>query len=110
MIYVFDLDGTLCTHVEDGDYRKAKPIKERIKKVNKLSKEGHNIVLYTARGMGRYQGNAWKCNQEFRDLTERQLKEWDVTYSQLILGKPSGDFYIDDKGIKDGDFFADDSR
>jgi len=22
----------------------------------------------------------------------------------------SGDFYIDDKGIKDGDFFADDSR
>ena len=50
MIYVFDLDGTLCTHVEDGDYRKAKPIKERIKKVNKLSKEGHNIVLYTEIG------------------------------------------------------------
>ena len=27
-------------------------------------------------------------------------------YHQLILGKPSGDVYVDDKGIKDGDFFA----
>ena len=28
-----------------------------------------------------------------------------VKYTDLILGKPAGDKYIDDKGIKDEDFF-----
>ena len=110
MTYVFDLDGTLCTHVEDGDYRKATPIKKRIKKVNKLSKEGHSIVIYTARGMGRFEGNIWKCHNEFFFFTQKQLKGWGVLYHKLVLGKPSGDFYIDDKGINDETFFADDTR
>ena len=35
------------------------------------------------------------------------LYDWGAKYHQLFLGKPSGDFYIDDKGIKDKDFFAD---
>jgi hypothetical protein len=26
-------------------------------------------------------------------------------YDQLIMGKPSADFYIDDKGVKDKEFF-----
>jgi len=30
---------------------------------------------------------------------------WGCKYHQLFLGKPSGDFYIDDKGINDTDFF-----
>ena len=30
-------------------------------------------------------------------------------YDQLIMGKPSGDFYIDDKGMSDEDFFADET-
>ena len=38
-------------------------------------------------------------------LTEEQLERWGVKYHQLFLGKPSGDIYIDDKGIKDEDFF-----
>ena len=63
MIYVFDIDGTICTKVEDGDYSKAKPIKERIKIVNKLYDEGNTIIFQTARGMGR-SGNsqAFACN------------------------------------------------
>ena len=43
---------------------------------------------------------------KFYDLTREQLNNWGVKYNQLFLGKPSGDVYIDDKGIKDEDFFG----
>ena len=47
MTYVVDIDGTLCT-LTDGDYKKAKPNKKRIEKINKLFKEG-NTVYYIQR-------------------------------------------------------------
>ena len=50
MIYVFDIDGTLCTLVNNADYKKAQPLPNRIEIVNKLYDEGHYIKLYTARG------------------------------------------------------------
>ena len=105
MTYVFDIDGTLCTLV-DGNYSQAQPLTERIKKVNKLATTGHTIVLHTARGMNRFEGNTFKCHSEFYLFTERQLKKWGVMYDQLIMGKPSADFYIDDKGVKDEHFFV----
>ena len=55
--------------------------------------------------MGRHQNDAQKAIEEFYDLTKKQLEDWGVEYHQLFLGKPSGDYYIDDKGIKDEDFF-----
>ena len=109
MTYVFDIDGTLCS-LTNNDYNMASPFKNRIKKVNKLYAEGHTIVLYTARGMGRFDGNRWKCHNEFFFFTEKQLKGWGVRYHKLIMGKPSGDYYIDDKGINDEAFFADETR
>ena len=32
-------------------------------------------------------------------LTKTQLKKWKVKYHKLILGKPSYDLIVDDKGI-----------
>tara|TARA_R110000744_G_scaffold186598_4_gene306000 strand:+ start:6173 stop:6499 length:327 start_codon:yes stop_codon:yes gene_type:complete len=104
MTYVFDIDGTLCTNTH-GDYQSALPLENRIKKVNQLFDEGHKIILLTARGMGRSHNSAAYADKAFRKLTEEQLERWGVKYHQLFLGKPSGDFYIDDKGIKDEDFF-----
>jgi hypothetical protein len=60
--------------------------------------------------MGRYENNANLAIQKFYSLTKSQLEEWGVKYHELVLGKPSGDIYIDDKGIKDGDFFANELR
>jgi hypothetical protein len=104
--YVFDIDGTICDKNNNDDYDKSFPYLSRIGLINKLYDEGNVIVFHTARGMGRHNNNAQLAIQEFYALTEEQLKEWGVKYHQLILGKPSGDIYIDDKGIKDGDFFA----
>lgn len=104
--YVIDIDGTICS-VTDGLYQNAQPKKERILKVNKLYDEGNYIIFHTARGMGRTKNNAEKAKELFYSLTEDQLKSWGVKFHELQLGKPSGDFYIDDKGIKDEQFFAD---
>ncbi len=104
MIYVFDIDGTICT-LSSGEYTNAKPITYRIVKINELYDKGHTIILNTARGMGRTNNNAPLADTLFRDLTEVQLKKWGVKYHKLFMGKPSGDIYIDDKGEKDEDFF-----
>ena len=106
MTYVFDIDGTICTKVTDGDYSKAKPYLNRIKTVNRLYEEGKVIIFQTARGMGRTGNDQKKSIEMFYDFTVKQLESWGVKYHKLFLGKPSGDKYVDDKGIKDEDFFT----
>jgi capsule biosynthesis phosphatase len=104
MNYVFDLDGTLCTNT-NGDYKSASPLTERILHVNKLYELGHTVIIFTARGMNTYSGDIKKVYEIYYDFTKNQLEKWNVKYTQLILGKPAGDIYIDDKGVKDEDYF-----
>ena len=104
MNYVFDIDGTICT-LSDGKYENSQPIHTRINEINNLYDKGHYIIFYTARGMGRYNNNLYLAHENFYDFTFNQLNNWGVKFHKLILGKPSGDIYIDDKGIKDVDFF-----
>ncbi len=106
MKYVVDIDGTICTSVTDGNYANALPIYDRIDKINKLYDEGNYIVYLTARGMGRHSNNADLAKARFYDITELQLKLWKCKYHELFLGKPSGDFYIDDRGVNSDEFFA----
>ena len=104
MTYVFDIDGTICNNTY-GEYEEAKPNKERIKKVNTLYEEGHTIFMLTARGMGRSNNSQVFAERLLYKFTKKQLDEWGVKYHRLFMGKPAGDFYIDDKALKDRDFF-----
>lgn len=108
MKFVVDIDGTICTINELG-YENAQPIKERIEKLNKLYDSGHTVVYFTARGMGRTNDNEEEARKLFYDMTKKQLELWEVKYHILLLGKPSGDIYIDDKGINADIFFKSDS-
>ena len=56
--------------------------------------------------MGRHNNNQELAHREFYDFTKSQLDKWGVHYHELFLGKPSGDVYIDDKGVSDGQFFG----
>ncbi len=95
MIFVFDLDGTLCDTTA-GQYGDAKPNEKRIEQVRNLHKDGATIVISTARG------KIWA------DFTRRQLYDWNVPFNVLSVGdKPYADFYIDDRGINALDFFGD---
>ena len=104
MKYIIDIDGTICKEI--GEVIGREPYLDRIVKINKLYDEGHNIVYLTARGMGRYNNNADLAKKEFYEFTEIQLSLWGCRYHQLFLGKPSGDLYIDDKGINANEFFS----
>jgi len=106
MVYVFDIDGTICVN-SNSDYENSIPLDDRIKKINRLYDEGNTIVFQTARGMGRSDNSSAFAYAKFFEMTEQQLHEWGVKYHSLFLGKPAGDFYIDDKGIRDEDFFTD---
>lgn len=95
MTYCFDIDGTLCTNTE-GRYALARPFRRAIARVNALHRQGHRILLCTARGSST--GIDWKA------LTRRQLKAWGVRYHELHFGKPSADLYVDDKAVNARDW------
>ena len=108
--YCVDIDGTICTPTVGRDYHKAEPWKDRIKVLNKLYDEGNYIIYFTARAMGRFADlphsvASVKAKEVLFDLTIQQLEEWGVKYNELIMGKPHADYFIDDKGVKDEDFF-----
>jgi hypothetical protein len=69
----------------------------RITRVNSLYDSGHTIIFHTARGA--------ISGVDCQSLTEMQLHKWGVKYHKLYMGKPFADFYIDDKGLSDIDFF-----
>lgn len=85
--YVIDLDGTLTKERPEDHtcYKDAVPDERMIAKVNLLYAQGNKIIIETAR---------WRQDEEF---TKKQLKEFGVNYSELVLGKPLGDYYIGDK-------------
>jgi len=110
MRYCIDIDGTICTPTVGRDYHKAEPWQDRIKVLNKLYDEGNYIIYFTARAMGRFADlphsvASVKAKEVLFELTKQQLEEWGVKYNELIMGKPHADFFIDDKGVKDEDFF-----
>jgi len=92
MIYCFDIDGTICSSVNNSDYLTAEcfPIVKTL--INKLYDQGHTIKIMTARGS--VSGKDWT------DVTKNQLNEWGIKYHELITNqKPNADLFIDDKGI-----------
>lgn len=99
MKYIVDIDGTICNNTH-GDYENAIPFKNRIKHFNRLYDEGHEIHYLTARGSN--------SGLDWAELTYKQLSDWGVKYHSLKLGKPSYDYWIDDKAINADRYFDED--
>jgi len=97
MIIYVDIDETICHCKEERNYSDAIPIEQNIKKINTLYKQGNTIIYWTARGTG--SGIDW------REVTEKQFKDWGVKYHELKFGKPIYDLFIDDKNINSERFF-----
>ncbi len=90
MIYAFDLDGTLCTETKNQQYKKAKPILQMIRLVNKLYDKGNIIKIFTARGQ--------LSGDDFTKITKKQLKKWGVKYHEFHW-KTAAHVYVDDRSI-----------
>jgi len=101
MLVFVDIDKTICNfpsnkidyHTNSAPiYKDAQPIPENIAKVNKMYDQGHTIVFWTARG-------CFNHSSDIFDLTMNQLKQWNVKFHELRLGKPFFDILIDDRTI-----------
>ena len=88
MKVIIDLDGTICSEEKQFSRALAK-IKDGAKEcLEKLREKGYKIIIYSARTWAEY------------EMTENWLKENKVPYDQIILGKPQGDYWIDDRAIR----------
>ncbi|WP_338871040.1 HAD hydrolase family protein [Spirosoma sp. SC4-14] len=87
MQLIIDLDGTICTEEKTYSRSMAKLLDGARENVNRLYDEGHTIIIYSARTWMEY------------EMTTHWLQQNGVKYHQLILGKPIGDFWIDDRAI-----------
>jgi len=85
---VVDLDGTICTEEKTYSRSLAKPINKAVESLAKLYEQGHTIIVYSARGWQEY------------EMTSEWLKNHGIKYHQLVLGKPIGDAWIDDRAIE----------
>lgn len=96
MIYIVDIDGTICKSTKP-DYNTAVPLVDRIAKINKLFDEGHQVYYWTARG--------GTTGIDWSELTKKQLDSWGCKYTGLNMNKPVYDMWIDDKAINSEVFF-----
>lgn len=94
--YIVDIDNTICKTM-GSDYESSVPYDHRILALNKLYDAGHKVIYWTARG-----GNSGK---DWALLTYAQLDAWGVKYTELKLGKPSYDIWVDDKAFNADSFF-----
>jgi hypothetical protein len=82
-----DFDKTLTKGEEEYISERAeKPNEEMVEWVNYQYRQGHTIIVWTAR--------PWEAAQE----TVARLTEWGVDWHGLRMEKGHADVYVDDKG------------
>jgi len=92
---VVDIDGVIATGTVEKvyseaagwAYEKCEPIMSTIDALRGLKAEGVRIVLHTSR---------WSKDE---DVTLQWLGRFKVPFDELVMGKPSGDLYIDDRNF-----------
>ena len=99
MIFCFDLDNVICK-TNGSDYSSSQPNLDVIKKINKLHDERNEIIVFTARYMGRNNSDVNLAIKEGYDSTKTQIDSWGLKYDQLFFGKPVYDVFIDDKNFE----------
>lgn len=98
-ILCFDLDNVIC-NTKNNNYENSKPNLSVIKLINRLYKSKNYLIkIYTARGMGIYNGNLKLVKKKLYKLTKNQLKLWKVNYHEFVMGKISYDIFVDDKAF-----------
>lgn len=97
-VFCFDFDGVIAK-TKKNHYSTSLPKKKNISVINLLYKNGYYIKIYTARFMGRTNDNSIAAKKLASDITLKQLKNWKVKYHKVYFGKPSFDFFVDDKSI-----------
>jgi capsule biosynthesis phosphatase len=102
---VMDVDDTILTTV-NRDYANSQPKMEVVKGMRALKEAGWFIYLYTARGMGRSNGDIASVADDVFNEVEAFCKKFDVPYDAIQVGKPWGCLYVDDLAMRPEEFAA----
>jgi hypothetical protein len=82
----------------EGEYKDRKPYPFAVAIIRLLKEAGHTIIFNTSRYMKRCEGNHEKAYALGYAELYSWLKQNEVPFDELYLGKPSGDFFFDDLG------------
>jgi len=88
MRLIIDLDGTICSEEKTYSRSLAKLKPNALSTIKALKKQNYTIIIYSARSWSEY------------EMTYDWLKKNKIPFDQLVLGKPIGDYWIDDRAIK----------
>ena len=88
MRIIIDLDGVICPiKLPNQTYGELKPIYGSIKKIKKLKKEGHHIIINTARNMATQKSNIGLVNKNITLITLKWLEKYKVEFDEIFFGK-----------------------
>lgn len=95
-----DLDGTICENkLPTQSYHDVEPKPGVVKFIKKLNEAGHEIIIYTARGMATYNKDVDKIIEIHTLCIENWFKRLGIRYDEIYFGKPLADVYIDDRAL-----------
>lgn len=101
MRIVIDLDGVICpVRQEHQEYAELEPITGAVERLHELRKAGHYIIIQTARHMKTCDGNVGRVMQRLGKVTLDWLECHNVEYDEIFFGKPNGEIYLDDRGLR----------
>ncbi len=81
------MDGTICEEMRTYSRSLAQPKEGAVDRINHLYEQGHTILIYSARTWMEY------------EMTVDWLNRHQIKYHQLLMGKPIGDLWIDDRAV-----------
>lgn len=102
---VFDVDKTIL-ETQNRDYANSQPKMEVIEGIRELKRNGWRIVLHTARGQGRSNGDIESVKGEVEREIRDFCQKFSVPYDELILGKVWAHYYVDDRALRPEEFSA----
>lgn len=84
----------------DESYADLQPVEGAVEAIRRLRRDGHYIIIFTARHMATTGGNVGQVLARQGEVTLRWLGEHGVEYDEIFFGKPFADIYIDDNGFR----------
>lgn len=101
MRIVIDLDGTICNLKQPGESYADVEIKAGAADfIKRLRKNGHYIIIQTARNMATCESNLGKVIKNVGKVTLEWLEKNEVEYDEIYFGKPNAHLYIDDRALR----------
>ena len=101
MRIVIDLDGTICTiKKRDQSYADVTLIPGAKERLKEMRKQGHYIIIQSARNMATCDSNVGKVMKNIGKITLEWLERNGIEYDEIYFGKPNAEVYIDDRAIR----------